>query len=107
MDLDYDNVRLKKNSYDKKLAILKEKIKNYRVFKRKKFIRSRSEVPLSSLDNIPQSDHQFANSDDIEKASDEAVTFKKQKFVKLFIEKLKQNSFNSINNNKINLDRIK
>lgn len=55
MDLDYDNVRLKKNSYDKKLAILKEKIKNYRVFKRKKLTRTRSEFFCSSLDNIPPS----------------------------------------------------
>lgn len=107
MDLDYDNVRLKKNSYDKKLAILKEKIKNYRVFKRKKFTRTRSEVPLSSLDNIPQSEHPFGNSEDNEKTSEEAITFKRQNFVKLFIEKLRQNSFNSINNNKIHLDRIK
>lgn len=89
MNLDYDNVRLKKNSYDKKLAILKEKIKNYRVFKRKKFARSRSGVPLSLLVNMPQSDHPFRNSEDNEKTSNEAVTFKKQYFVKLFIEKLK------------------
>lgn len=107
MDLYYDNVRLKKNSYDKKLAILNEKIKNYRVFKRKKFVKTHSEVLLSSLDNIAQSEHPFVNSEEIEKTPDEVVTFKKQNFVKLFIEKLKQNSFNSINNNKIHLDRIR
>lgn len=37
----------------------------------------------------------------------EALPSKNHPFVKLFIEKLKQNSFNSINNNKIHLDRIK
>ncbi len=47
MDLDYDNVRLKKNSYDKKLTILKERIKNYRIFKRKRPIRSHSDTHLS------------------------------------------------------------
>jgi hypothetical protein len=107
MDLDYDNVRLKKNSYDKKLAILKERIKNYRIFKRKRPIKSGSSVHLSSLGNVVQSDHRLVNPGVIEKTSVEVFTFKKQTFVKLFIEKLKQNSFNSINNNKIHLDRIK
>lgn len=35
MNEEYDGVNFKKNSYDKRLTILKDKIANYRIFKNK------------------------------------------------------------------------
>jgi hypothetical protein len=64
-------------------------------------------INVSSTDKIFLSNNELSDGEFTKESSSSTIVAGRQDYVRLFIEKLKLNSFNSLHNKKINLDKVK